>query len=159
MQDRPAAKPAEKPRKIVPPFWLVVCLGLAWWLDRTIPLWRPEWTGLALVGRGVVLLGVGLVLWPIVQFALARTGIVPFSPARTLVTGGPYRVTRNPMYLGLALMLLGGGLVFGSLGALLPLPMFLVIIQKRFIEGEERFLEAAFGPAYLDYKRRVRRWL
>jgi protein-S-isoprenylcysteine O-methyltransferase Ste14 len=56
-------------------------------------------------------------------------------------------------------MLLGGALVFGSLGALLPLPLFVIIIQRRFILGEERFLEAAFGDEYRAYRERVRRWV
>lgn len=149
----------ETPRRILPPFWMVVCLALAWALDRHAPLWAPEWPLLGLVGRGVTAVGAIMVLWPVAQFLAARTGIVPFTEARVLLTSGLYRFTRNPMYLGIALMQLGGGLVLGSLGALLPLPLLMLILQKRFIEGEERFLEDTFGDAYLAYRRRVRRWI
>ncbi len=128
-------------------------------LDRYLPVWTFDLPALGLVGRGLVFGGAALVLWPIVQFLLAGTGVVPFTPAHTLVTGGLYRFSRNPMYLGLSLMLLGGALIAGSLGALLPVPLFPWVIRKRFIEGEERFLEAAFGDDYLEYKCRVRRWL
>lgn len=138
---------------------MVLCLATAIALDRYLPLWAPEVAWLGLAGRGIALLGLAMVLWPMAQFLAAGTGLVPFTEARALVTGGLYRLTRNPMYLGMALVLLGAGLVAGSLGALLPLPLFMVIIQKRFIEGEERFLEAAFGNDYRAYKRRVRRWL
>ena len=147
------------PRKFLPPFWMVLCLALAWLLDRFLPLWSPDIVALGLLGRGVALAGLAMILWPVAQFLLARTGLVPFSEATTLVTTGLYRVTRNPMYLGMAMMLAGGAMVFGSLGALLPLPFFLWIIQRNFILGEERFLAEVFGEPYHDYCRRVRRWL
>ncbi|MGD8385312.1 MAG: isoprenylcysteine carboxylmethyltransferase family protein, partial [Lysobacterales bacterium] len=86
-------------------------------------------------------------------------GLVPFSPATTLVTGGLYRYTRNPMYLGMTLMLLGMALLLGSVTALAPVAGFARVIHKRFVLPEEAFLEKAFGQAYLDYKLRVRRWL
>ena len=63
------------------------------------------------------------------------------------------------MYLGLVLVLLGVAVALGTLGAFLPIPLFVWIIQKRFIEGEERFLTEIFGDEYLAYRRRVRRWL
>jgi protein-S-isoprenylcysteine O-methyltransferase Ste14 len=151
--------PGEKPRKILPPFWMALCLALAWLLDRYAPLWAFDLPPLGLLGRVIAVLGLAMILWPVLQFLLAHTGLVPFSKATTLVTSGLYRVTRNPMYLGMALMLLGGALVFGSLGALLPLPLFMVIIQRRFILGEERFLEATFGDEYRAYRERVRRWI
>ncbi|MEE4175102.1 MAG: isoprenylcysteine carboxylmethyltransferase family protein [Xanthomonadales bacterium] len=143
----------------MPPLWLLLCLALAWLLDRYLPLWSPDIAALALLGRGLALVGLAMILWPVTQFLLAHTGLVPFSKATTLVTTGLYRVTRNPMYLGMALMLFGGALVFGSLGALVPIPLFLWVIQRNFILGEERFLAEAFGEAYADYRRRVRRWL
>jgi protein-S-isoprenylcysteine O-methyltransferase Ste14 len=151
--------PGEKPRKFLPPFWMVLCVALAWLLDRYAPLWSPELPLLGFLGRGIALLGLAMILWPVMQFLLAHTGLVPFSKATTLVTTGLYRLTRNPMYLGMVLILLGAALVFGSLGALLPLPLFVIIIQRRFILGEERFLEATFGNEYRAYRQRVRRWI
>ena len=149
----------ERPRKMLPPFWMVLGLALCWLLDRHLPLWDFSSLATGLAGRVVVGFGLVLILWPVVQFLLSRTGLVPFSEATTLVTGGLYRFTRNPMYLGMALILIGAGLIGGSLGALIPVPLYLVIIQKRFIEGEERFLEQAFGDDYLAYCAKVRRWL
>ena len=149
----------EKPRKIVPPVYLLLCLAAVFLLDRFLPLWRFDLEALALAGKGLALLGVAIILWPFFDFLRVKTGVVPFTEATTLVTGGLYRVTRNPMYLGMASILLGAALIRGSLGALLPIPVFVMIIQARFIVGEERFLEAAFGEDYLAYKGSVRRWL
>jgi protein-S-isoprenylcysteine O-methyltransferase Ste14 len=93
------------------------------------------------------------------MFKRAGTGIEPFDEATTLVTIGFYRFTRNPMYMGMFLMLLGVAFLMGGIGALLPLPLFVLIIRNNFVLGEERFLEAAFGQHYLDYKFEVRRWI
>jgi protein-S-isoprenylcysteine O-methyltransferase Ste14 len=76
-----------------------------------------------------------------------------------LITYGLYRFTRNPMYLGLMLIVLGVAILQGSLAAFLPLPVFAWILQTRFVRGEERFLESLFGAEYLDYKSTVRRWI
>jgi protein-S-isoprenylcysteine O-methyltransferase Ste14 len=76
-----------------------------------------------------------------------------------LVTSGWYRITRNPMYLGMVVVLCGVALMAGSVGAWLPLPAFIAVIHYRFIRGEERFLEEIFGQPYRDYRARVRRWI
>ena len=75
------------------------------------------------------------------------------------MTTGPYRLTRNPAYLGMALVYVATALLAGSLWALVPLPFVLVVIDRAVIAGEERYLERKFGPEYLDYKTRVRRWI
>jgi len=93
------------------------------------------------------------------MFVKADTGLEPFDDATTLVTGGFYRITRNPMYLGMFLMLFGVAFLLGSVSALLPLVLFVLVIRYNFVLGEERFLEAAFGQQYLDYKSAVRRWI
>jgi len=67
-------------------------------------------------------------------------------------------VTRNPMYLGLTLILFGVALIDGTLGAFLPLPVFVGILHWRFIRAEEHFLEGIFGEQYRTYRTRVRRW-
>ena len=93
------------------------------------------------------------------MFKRAGTGIEPFDEATTLVSGGFYRYSRNPMYLGMFLMLTGAAFLMGSIGAVLPVLIFVAIIRNNFVLGEERFLEASFGQQYLDYKSTVRRWL
>ena len=91
-------------------------------------------------------------------FKQAGTGLEPFDAATVLVTTGFYRVTRNPMYLGMFLMLLGVAFLMGSIGALLPVSIFILIIRNNFVLGEERFMQATFGQQYLQYKSEVRRW-
>ena len=92
------------------------------------------------------------------MFKKAGTGIMPFDEATTLVTDGFYRYTRNPMYVGMFLMLAGVAFLMGSIGAALPVLLFILIIRNNFVMGEERFLEASFGQQYIDYKSTVRRW-
>ena len=93
------------------------------------------------------------------MFKKVDTGIEPFDEATTLITRGFYRYTRNPMYLGMFLILVGVAILMGSIGALLPVVLFMLVIRYNFVAGEERFLEAAFGQKYLDYKGKVRRWV
>jgi protein-S-isoprenylcysteine O-methyltransferase Ste14 len=105
-----------------------------------------------LVGLIVNFAGAGL-------FLRRRTAIIPFKPASCLVTSGIYRWTRNPMYLGMALIYAGIAILLNSLLALILLPLVLVIIQTQVIAREEAYLERTFGDEYLAYKHRVGRWL
>ena len=109
---------------------------------------------------GIIGVGLGIIMAAISasMFKRAGTGIEPFDEATTLVTSGFYRCTRNPMYLGMFLMLAGVAFLMGSIGAILPVLGFILIIRNNFVVGEERFLEASFGQQYLDYKSTVRRW-
>lgn len=150
----------QQKRKIVPPIYLLLTMALVYLADRFMPLvnWVPEPVSrpvaLLLLAFGLVLIGHSAR-----AFSKAETGIVPFDPATSLVTGGFYRFTRNPMYLGMLLILLGMAFKTGSLGGFLPIPLFVWVINHNFIRGEEEFLEDAFGDHYLAYKSRVRRWL
>jgi len=146
-------------RRIVPPGWLLLALLAAVALHRWLPIARvlrppATWLGVALLGSGVA-----LALSGIAAFLRAGTPIIPFKRSTLLVTGGVYRFTRNPMYLGFALVLAGTAVLLGSIGAFLPLPLFVWIIQRGYIGEEERFLEEIFGSDYAQYKNRVRRWL
>jgi protein-S-isoprenylcysteine O-methyltransferase Ste14 len=85
--------------------------------------------------------------------------VVPFSDATVLVTAGPYRFTRNPMYLGMAGILAGTAIWLGSITPWLVLPAFMRLIAERFIAPEEAMLERAFGSRYREYCAAVRRWL
>ena len=92
-------------------------------------------------------------------FVRAGTEVIPFRPVSSLVTGGVYRLSRNPMYLGMALVLLGCALTVGALSALAIPPAFVAIVQVRFIHHEERMLQGLFPEEYPAYCARVRRWL
>jgi len=150
---------AERKRKIVPPVYLLIALVLMWLLQRYVPVYQyiqAPWVyaGIILVFFGIVMAAVSAGM-----FVKADTGLEPFEEATTLVTGGFYRYTRNPMYMGMFLILFGVAVLLGSVGALLPLVLFIIIIRYNFVAGEERFMQAAFGQQYLDYKAAVRRWI
>lgn len=110
--------------------------------------------GLAIAGGGLLLGRIG-----IRHLHGAGTNVDPYMPVNAIVTSGPYRWTRNPLYVGLTLMYLGIAAIVNSLTMLLPLPIVLTIMRRGVIEREERYLERKFGDEYLQYKRRVRRWL
>jgi protein-S-isoprenylcysteine O-methyltransferase Ste14 len=76
-----------------------------------------------------------------------------------LVVDGPFRFTRNPVYLGMVLFLFGVGVLLGSLTPFLVIPLFALVIDRRFVRVEEAMLTKAFGPSYSAYQSRVRRWL
>jgi protein-S-isoprenylcysteine O-methyltransferase Ste14 len=93
------------------------------------------------------------------HFRRAGTSLAVTTPVDALVTSGPYRLTRNPMYLGMAFLYSGLALALGVIWALAVLPVILVVVDRVVIPPEERHLEAKFGEEYRDYKSRVRRWI
>jgi protein-S-isoprenylcysteine O-methyltransferase Ste14 len=93
------------------------------------------------------------------RFRRSKTSIVPIRPAEALVLSGSYRYTRNPMYVSLALLTIGCGLLLATWWPIVPLVPTLVIVQLFVILPEERYLRRRFGTAYEAYTRRVRRWL
>lgn len=153
------SKPVEKKRKIIPPVYLIMTLVLMWVMHHYASVFQYIRPPFAYAGIALVFCGIAMAAISAGMFRLAGTGLEPFDEATTLVTGGFYRYTRNPMYMGMFLMLLGVAILLGSVGALLPVPVFVLIIRNHFVLGEERFMEAAFGQPYLDYKSAVRRWI
>lgn len=149
----------EQKRKIIPPVYLFITLLLMWLMHHFIPVLRYTSPPVAYAGIIPVLIGIGIAAVSARLFKQADTGLEPFDEATVLVTGGFFRFTRNPMYIGMFLLLLGVAFLMGSIGALLPIPVFVLIIRNNFVLGEERFMEAAFGQQYRDYKLKVRRWL
>jgi protein-S-isoprenylcysteine O-methyltransferase Ste14 len=143
-----------------PPLLFVLGIVLGWWLDRAMPLplagpaarWRA-------VGWALVAFGISLTTWAVATFRGARTSIIPNRPATTLVTHGPFRLSRNPMYLALTLLYLGMVLLLNSAWPLLLLPLVITVLQWTVIRPEEHYLAARFGVSYAEYWRRVRRWL
>ncbi|HWZ29427.1 MAG TPA: isoprenylcysteine carboxylmethyltransferase family protein [Gemmatimonadales bacterium] len=117
------------------------------------PAW-PDPVGGVLIGAGVA-----FALWAAFTFRAAGTAVNPTKPATTIVAYGPFRFTRNPMYLSLATIYLGGVVMMDSLWPLVLFPVTIWVIRTQIIAREETYLERKFGAAYLDYKKRVRRWL
>jgi len=142
-----------------PPLIYVAGFVIGYLLDRAVPLRLTsrslgEPLGWALVAVGVVLMGSA-----VMTFRRAGTSLNPARPTTTVVVHGPYRLTRNPMYLGWVIVYLGCVLLTNTVWPLVSLPIVLVLISRAVIAKEERYLDAKFGDAYRAYKARVRRWL
>lgn len=119
------------------------------------PAMRPAVAaGLALLGLGLVLMFLG-----IREFQRAGSDYQPYKPTTRIITSGPFRFTRNPLYLSLTLVYAGLALAMGSFWALVLLGAVLLVLRYGVIAREERYLEARFGAEYLRYKNSVRRWL
>jgi protein-S-isoprenylcysteine O-methyltransferase Ste14 len=146
-------------RFVVPPVYFLVALLLMAFFHHVAPGARLLEAPYRYAGIVLIALALGVIAWSAVLFRRAGTNIRPFLPSTALVVAGPYRFTRNPMYLGMAGILLGAAVYMGSITPFVVIPAFMAIISERFIAPEEAKLEAAFGLAYLDYKARVRRWL
>jgi len=146
-------------RIIYPPIWLVFGLIAIFALNELLP--GPRFTGTWGRGLGGAIIFIGLVLLLLAGglFKRAGTDLIPFKNVSALVTTGIYRYTRNPMYLGMAAILLGCAVTVGASLALLVTPVFVVIIQQRFIYPEEKMLRALFPEDFPEYCTHVRPWL
>jgi len=107
----------------------------------------------------LILIGMFLILWAVRLFLKAGTAIKPFEESTKMIVAGPYRWSRNPIYLGMVIILFGIGLALGTLTPFAILPLFVWLIQKNFIAHEEAMLDKSFGAAYAEYKKHIRRWL
>lgn len=143
----------------LPPVWLIACIGAAWWLSQEAPLMQfthPFWDflGWALIAAGLV-----LAFWAMLAFRRFKTSVIPRQTPSALINEGPYRFSRNPIYLADLIILAGCVALFGGLSAALTLPLFWAAMQYRFILPEENVLNETFGDVYAAYCRSVRRWL
>lgn len=159
---RPSVVPEAARPSIVPwpPLLFAAALGAGFGLGRLYPL---PWPGLddaaaRAIGYGFGLAGLVLVGWGVITMLRARTNILPHRGADKLVTGGPFRIWRNPLYMGETLLLLGLAQATGNIWMVIVAAAFALGVLKLAILPEERHLEARFGDAYLDYKGRTRRW-
>ena len=143
----------------IPPLWFALAVLTMLALHRLLPVARPIPWPWSLAGVVPLLAGLGLAIWGERHFKRAGTAVRPFAPSSALVEGGPYRFTRNPMYIGLLLVLAGLWLLLGSLSPLLVLPALFLLLHTRFVIPEEAHMARHFGERYQSYRRRVRRWL
>jgi protein-S-isoprenylcysteine O-methyltransferase Ste14 len=138
---------------------MVLALGAMLGLHIAVPIVSLIQPPYAYLGLGPILIGLTISASSAKAFRQAGTPVIPFEKSTTLVTDGWYRYTRNPMYLGLVITLIGVWIVLGTLSPVFALAAFVWIISQQFIRGEEQFLEEIFGEQYRGYKLRVRRWL
>ena len=138
----------------MPPVWLAGALVLAWALAGLDPLPPLQMSGAVFVSMGAIL--IVLAAW---EFRRARTTIIPHEMPAALIRTGIFAKTRNPIYLGDALILLGASLWWGSVPGLLLVPAFIWLITQRFILGEEARLRDTFLAEFDQYAQQTKRWL
>jgi protein-S-isoprenylcysteine O-methyltransferase Ste14 len=153
-KDRPNTSPM-----VHPPVVTLLFIVIAYFLGRFVPLpvAAPvglRYLGLALTGLGF-LLGIGAFL----EFRKSRTTLDPHGSSKQVVTSGIYRFTRNPIYLGFLLMVIGLPLNSGLYWGIVVAPFYILLMNHLVIKHEEAYLEKKFGKAYTGYTSRVRRWL
>lgn len=140
----------------LPPVWTLLFAAFATGLGL---LWSPFDEEALLVGGALIVVALALALWAAVTMMLARTPVMPGRTPDALVTRGPFRFSRNPIYLADLAIVAGWAMVVGQ-----PLGLFLIwplayVLERRFIFPEERRLAEAFGDAYDAYRQRVGRWV
>lgn len=149
----------EKHHPILPPFYLFAGLAIMLVLHFFLPVaWvlsRP-WN---LAGGILMVAGLTLTIVSAQIFHKADTPVRPFKASTALITHGPFRLSRNPMYLGMVIVMVGTALLLGTLTPWVVPPAFAAIIHYCFIVPEERLMLRTFGDKYSRYQTRVRRWL
>lgn len=155
---------SDKPNAVPwPPVLYGAAIIVAIVLGRLAPVGLPSpgfigelfafWIGLSLLLAGAGL--DGSAMWTMVR---ARANILPHRAATALVTRGPFAFSRNPIYLGNTLMMVGAGLAFGNPWLIGTGITAALLVERLAIRREEQHLDARFGPAWRDYSARVRRW-
>ncbi|AEQ50833.1 methyltransferase family protein [Pelagibacterium halotolerans] len=147
----------------LPPTYPVGFLVLAIILEFVVPLrflvapavWSPQ----TLVGGVLLVAGLALDIWAFRLFRAAGTNPEPFKPTTAIVANGPYRFTRNPMYVGFLLSFTGIGLLFALEWALIGLPILWFVLDRVVVRREEAYLARKFGAGYEAFLAKTRRWL
>ena len=145
--------------RLIPPIVYFGPFAVMW----AVHWWRP-WVipgDLTLTVTGVVLMVVGIALtaWSVATFSRAHTTVIPWEHVAAMVTTGPFKLSRNPIYLADAIAYLGATLLIRSWWPLAILPGILWVMRRKVIDREEAYLSERFGDSYREYQHRVRRWL
>lgn len=145
--------------KLPPPLTFAVPLLAGHAVDRWLPLIALPALPSRVAGAILVAAGLAFTGWARVLFIRRRTTILPFRPSSVFVADGPFRFSRNPIYVGFIAVYAGIALLCRAVWPLIFLPFVVVAIRRTAIAKEEAYLERRFGAQYLEYKVRVRRWL
>ena len=144
---------------VAPPLLFLGILIAAIALNLLVPLPVPWHTAMRSAGMFLLIGGFLLAAWAFLRMVKAGTSPDPGHAATILLTQGPYRFTRNPMYLGFALVFLGFTLLAGTFWGLVLSPVLILVVTRLVIDPEEKHLTARFEARYAQYSARVRRWL
>lgn len=146
----------------IPPIVQILAAGtLAWGASQYVPAWKFGGAPVLILSVVFALAGAGFLTVALNIFSIHDTTFDPLDPSRAqnLVVTGVYRFTRNPMYLGMALLLLAWCLYLGNVVAFISIPIFVVAMNELQIRAEEAALLNNFGEEYAQYRMRVRRWI
>ncbi|HCK66713.1 MAG TPA: isoprenylcysteine carboxylmethyltransferase family protein [Anaerolineae bacterium] len=144
--------------KIHPPVLTFIFIFLAYLTNWLIPLqFSMQW--LRYLGFAIAIIGFLLPFFAIREFMKAKTTVNPHGSVSNIISSGIFRLSRNPIYVGFVLMLIGFPLYSGTYWGLILSPVLIICFNKLVIEHEEAYLEKKFGEQYTNYKSRVRRWL
>jgi len=145
--------------KISPPFLVLIHILGAFLLNWRLPLQFTSVKYIPWIGYGLVVLGFGAAFSAISQFRKMKTTVNPHGSVNVIVTNGPYRFSRNPIYLGFVFILIGLPLALNNYWGLVLSPFLVLFMNRLVIQHEEAYLERKFGDEYKRYKSLVRRWL
>ena len=145
--------------RIKPPHIAFTLLLLSWLLDYFFPQFRFVYGSFRYIGLIIFAAGLSITFFSFYLFKKNKTPILPGQKPTFMVAVGPYKFTRNPMYLGVTLALLGISIYIGNLLSLLSPLIFFIVMNLVYIPFEEKLMENLFGKKYLNYKEKVRRWL
>lgn len=154
-----AQQQKELQRGPLPPVYFLLAIAFMLALHFVLPVWKWLHWPWNLIGIVPITAGLAIVLIADHQFKTHGTTVKPFHPSSRLVTDGMFHYTRNPMYLGMVIILLGIGICLSSITPLIVVPVFICVITVKFIRAEEQSLEQQFVQAYTGYRSRVRQWI
>jgi protein-S-isoprenylcysteine O-methyltransferase Ste14 len=145
--------------RLIPPVVYFVPFAVTWVLQQWRPWTIPGGTALQVAGLALIAAGVVLMLWSFVTLTRAHTTVIPWEQVSAIVTSGPFRLSRNPIYLADTITYLGASLLIQSWWPLLILPGIVLVMRRLVIDREERYLTERFGGPYRQYQLDVRRWI
>jgi len=148
-----------KKKRVLPPVYLLLSIATMVILHFLIPVKKIAAYPWNLLGILILAIGVLLNLMADAAFKRERTTVRPFEKSTALVVTGVFQVSRHPMYLGMALILLGIAFLMGTLTPLIIVVVFGILMEWVFVRTEERMLEEQFGVTWLAYKNKVRKWI
>lgn len=146
-------------KKILPPTYFMLCLIMLIAMHFIYPIRQIIIRPYAYIGIIPILFGVIINIQTDYLFKKVKTTVDPTENPRILIIDGPFKISRNPMYLGMVTILIGASILLGSLVTFISPLFFIIISQVLFIPIEEKKLEQIFGEKYFDYKKETKRWL
>ena len=146
-------------KKILPPTYFFSCLVISVVLHFFFPIKQIILLPYNWLGFLFFFLGGTLNIWTDQLFKKEKTTVKPLEKPSTLIQKGPFKISRNPMYLGMALLLVGAGFILGSITSFIGTILFIIAMEVRFIPTEEKFMFEQFSEEFEAYKKKVRRWL